>query len=927
MRLNEDTDLQIALKELRSERQKEWEVKKEEEAKYRFNKLINKWQTLLYPLSKSFYDKGTATEKLSLANKKISNEDVDFLILHKRDIFQSLNKRRTLSSGSSVSIEKHGVDNTVACLRDIKVLNLENNPLGQFHEKLLALFGADQMVSLNVSRCQLSSLPDCFKYFVSLKEVDLSSNEFKVFPTLLCDLILKQLERIDLSSNNLTEVFIAEKHDNFTRSKLRVLNLSNNKLSQRVRIHSSSLKKLYLSNNQISKTAAFSINEVTDLEISGFVLEELDMGFNSLEVLPSYLKNLLQLNVLNLNNNKITQLDFAVLKEMVSLKRLSLDFNRVDFVPEWITTLKNLDHLSLFANLLVFPFSQYQITKGSVRNEGNPGFLDEVRSYWNRRRQLRERRMIRMVVDAVLNFLRTQIEEQSQEVRCVSLPQVNKEKMALHAYFDVESLKSFTELSRVNEDVTESYKALLLSPSVQYFAMDIRFLLLSVQEISKFIPDKSVRKKFMTDLRLSDLLSTFKDSFGPICFFNMVVPFEECNCAVTCTPFQKTIKLDNQEDKKGWLCMRRCVMLREPLNYVTSLLVVNERLMLEERKEAASWMILTTKDFLNNGAGKPMMETMALEKLKQLLSANESLSKINKHKAKYSAKVGVLMTKHRRKFERIKKNDEATLEKLYTKKKRLLAQTELFTGSEEEELLAKVEALDAEIEEMKQGVDIDELNEKTQAKIVKFRDRIVKKVLKLLDLKPIEEEQLIRMVDEPFEHNQEKSKEGLLRVDGIDIIGFDLKTDATFRQLRSSFFQRLLKRIKRKKPIEVRYKDEFDLILKFLREKYVSARVAEERKRVEEKWKAINQVLNRWCRMSLKKCFQGWRKQVNINKTVTMQNKENKQINAFMHEANSIGETISRQQEKQKWVEYFDEIHQKSYWQHYETGEYQYQPP
>ena len=71
----------------------------------------------------------------------------------------------------------------------------------------------------------------------------------------------------------------------------------------------------------------------------------------------------------------------------------------------------------------------------------------------------------------------------------------------------------------------------------------------------------------------------------------------------------------------------------------------------------------------------------------------------------------------------------------------------------------------------------------------------------------------------------------------------------------------------------------------------------------------------------------GWEVHQSLFMTVTMQDKENKQVNAFMREANSIGETISKQQEKQKWVEYFDEIHQKSYWQHYETGEYQYQPP
>jgi hypothetical protein len=44
-------------------------------------------------------------------------------------------------------------------------------------------------VTLDMSRNQLSGLPDNFWHFFFLKTLDLSSNAFKEFPTVLCELM------------------------------------------------------------------------------------------------------------------------------------------------------------------------------------------------------------------------------------------------------------------------------------------------------------------------------------------------------------------------------------------------------------------------------------------------------------------------------------------------------------------------------------------------------------------------------------------------------------------------------------------------------------------------------------------------------------------------------------------------------------------
>lgn len=107
------------------------------------------------------------------------------------------------------------------------------------------------------------------------------------------------------------------------------------------------LKKLsYLRLNRCN------LEEITD-SWDGFLppLEELHLGENRLQKIPTWVGGLSHLKVLSVPKNQICELPMS-LKNCFQLNRLNLDNNLIDDIPNFLTELRKLSHLSLDSNPL-----------------------------------------------------------------------------------------------------------------------------------------------------------------------------------------------------------------------------------------------------------------------------------------------------------------------------------------------------------------------------------------------------------------------------------------------------------------------------------------------------------------------------------------------------------------------------------------------
>ncbi|CAB4019295.1 malignant fibrous histiocytoma-amplified sequence 1 homolog, partial [Paramuricea clavata] len=182
------------------------------------------------------------------------------------------------------------IPTTLRNLKNLKVLNLRNNPLYMFPSQLTELFNLEE---LHVSNCQLANLPDSFAKLQLLKTLDLSNNLFKDLPSCIMKLC--------------------------------------------------NLCKLYVADGCLQNICG---------EIKNLVnLERLQLTSNELMSLPEGLFELVNLKKLYLNNNKLTSLHDKVGK-LVNLEYLVLNQNKLTKIPETIGKLKELRYLNLHENML-----------------------------------------------------------------------------------------------------------------------------------------------------------------------------------------------------------------------------------------------------------------------------------------------------------------------------------------------------------------------------------------------------------------------------------------------------------------------------------------------------------------------------------------------------------------------------------------------
>ncbi len=250
---------------------------------------------------------------------------------------------------------------------------------------------------LVLSDNQLETLPEGISKLTKLLELDLSNNAFDKFPREV--LALKKLERLLLQKNKIRTI-----PKTIARLKqLKKLNASSNKLRQippaltsldkleSLRLSSNflkglpekigslkHLKKLYLDRNKIIELpgsmgeceALFALdlsrnklNELPDALMQCHSLVKLLAAKNNLSSIPNRVDRLRQIQELDLRENKIELLSGSI-GACQHLEQLQLSKNKIQNLPSSITLLKALTSLQLSNNQLkTLPSDLHQLKK------------------------------------------------------------------------------------------------------------------------------------------------------------------------------------------------------------------------------------------------------------------------------------------------------------------------------------------------------------------------------------------------------------------------------------------------------------------------------------------------------------------------------------------------------------------------------------
>lgn len=279
------------------------------------------------------------------------------------DFFQMANSQ--LSSLRMVNIRAKNFPQNVVYARELVSLDLERNFIGSIPKNISFLKNLS-ILTLNCNK--LSSLPALPP---TLKILDLSSNEFEIYPEsvnkltslLQLDLSYNKLRELPESINDLTSIKKINISSNYLTkveiklTNLRTLNLRHNDIAT-IRLQNSNVENLYLSNNNISniqdplrslRTLDLKSNPVTQLNIDSPNLISLNLSKAKLTSFPSTILKHTKLEKLELSKNALREL--PDISNLVNLRELSVYSNNLEQIFE-LSNLEKLKVLDLHDNNL-----------------------------------------------------------------------------------------------------------------------------------------------------------------------------------------------------------------------------------------------------------------------------------------------------------------------------------------------------------------------------------------------------------------------------------------------------------------------------------------------------------------------------------------------------------------------------------------------
>ena len=229
----------------------------------------------------------------------------DFDLLSLYDIEKDLlNKIEVMDLSNKEIKELNGVE----YLSNLRELNLENNQLKKVNFRYNEL-----LTNLNISNNNLERIN--LNFNKNLEYLNLSKNNLFKFDTLP----ISKIKKLDLSNNNISEIKLTNMKDIIS------LRLKNNKLKEVNLKNNLKLEELDLSFNKIKELSYFSNLtsldiEATDIEdvIVNKELKRINIGSTKFKDIE-FIKNLEDLEDLNVSNTNITNLDLSKYKKLKSL--------------------------------------------------------------------------------------------------------------------------------------------------------------------------------------------------------------------------------------------------------------------------------------------------------------------------------------------------------------------------------------------------------------------------------------------------------------------------------------------------------------------------------------------------------------------------------------------------------------------------------
>ncbi|KAG4161175.1 hypothetical protein ERO13_D01G042100v2 [Gossypium hirsutum] len=302
------------------------------------------------------FDKVTPLEEAYLQNNEIEGPVPGSIALLVNLIYLDLSSNKLSGNFDLDKLSK---------LKKLESLTLSNNALLSFTSESKANYSLPNLLSLNLSSCDIIDFPDFVRNLEGLRELDLSNNRIHVIEANMF-VKLKELQRLDLSHNSLLSLSNSGNLSLFLPN-LGYLSLSSCNLTSFANFLTiqESLRELYLSNNSIQ-------GQITKQERTwGSNLVILDLSNNLLTVVEYYPwrnikvlrldSNLLEgpllvpppsTSVFSISNNKLTgEVPYSICEFGTEIDAaLDLSHNNLSGVIPKCAGLANIAYLDLHAN-------------------------------------------------------------------------------------------------------------------------------------------------------------------------------------------------------------------------------------------------------------------------------------------------------------------------------------------------------------------------------------------------------------------------------------------------------------------------------------------------------------------------------------------------------------------------------------------------
>ncbi|KAG5880980.1 hypothetical protein JTB14_018709 [Gonioctena quinquepunctata] len=250
--------------------------------------------------------------------------------------FSTLNSlKEVYLSGNKIKDLSLGIFNS---LSELRLLDLSRNQFESLGESSLS--GATNLRKLNLSRNSLITFDDSVldQNILELGYIDLSFNNIS---QLGIKNVHNKILEVDLSSNKISAI-------DFCVSGFIKLKISRNELKSIRQVNCSDvdpkITDLDISFNQISKLSSDTFINLTQLK-------RLSLAYNNISFLPTGLfSNLHSLVVLNISSNDLKQFFHGTFEHLERLQILDLSNNKITGIKRYLHSLGNLTELNIQQN-------------------------------------------------------------------------------------------------------------------------------------------------------------------------------------------------------------------------------------------------------------------------------------------------------------------------------------------------------------------------------------------------------------------------------------------------------------------------------------------------------------------------------------------------------------------------------------------------